>query len=239
MASKRKTAADELDQLLNAINSCPPASSQSEAATLSSAAPFQAPLLRQLISRPRVGVGCLIRCPELHPGCILIGERAGSHGAGKWALPGGHMEGLIFLDGYALKFSSTRHELINHHMALAIWRFPGQSASFGHTACEELKEECNLDLEPSSFSVVTVTNDPMPDESLHYITIFVTAEISAAQAARIENMEPNKCSGWEWLTWQQVEQKQLFIPMQHLLQQGGERLLTQHLASLQHSGAHQ
>lgn len=39
----------------------------------------------------RVGIGCFVRDAK-HAGAILIGERKGSHGAGKLALPGGHLE---------------------------------------------------------------------------------------------------------------------------------------------------
>ncbi|MFP4305774.1 MAG: NUDIX domain-containing protein [Desulfococcaceae bacterium] len=38
--------------------------------------------------RPRVGVGVIVR----RNGKILLGRRRGTHGAGAWALPGGHLE---------------------------------------------------------------------------------------------------------------------------------------------------
>src|SRR5512141_403745 len=39
--------------------------------------------------RPRVGIGVMIQNNE---GKILLGLRKGSHGAGEWAFPGGHLE---------------------------------------------------------------------------------------------------------------------------------------------------
>lgn len=40
------------------------------------------------MNQPRVGVGVVVR----RAGKILLGRRAGSHGAGCWSLPGGHLE---------------------------------------------------------------------------------------------------------------------------------------------------
>lgn len=48
------------------------------------AKPAQPPATLQ----PQVGVGVLI----IRDGRILLGKRAGSHGAGTWALAGGHLE---------------------------------------------------------------------------------------------------------------------------------------------------
>jgi len=37
---------------------------------------------------PSIGIGVII----LRRGLVLLGQRIGSHGAGTWALPGGHLE---------------------------------------------------------------------------------------------------------------------------------------------------
>ncbi len=44
--------------------------------------------LEKLIERPRVGIGVMI----LRDGKVLLGKRKGSHGSGKYAFPGGHLE---------------------------------------------------------------------------------------------------------------------------------------------------
>ena len=39
-------------------------------------------------NRPHVGIGTII----VRDGKILLGKRKGSHGAGEWSFPGGHLE---------------------------------------------------------------------------------------------------------------------------------------------------
>ena len=45
----------------------------------------------------RVGVGCLIESVDF-PGYCILGRRLGSHGAGQFALPGGHLEVNLITD---------------------------------------------------------------------------------------------------------------------------------------------
>jgi len=47
------------------------------------------PELETMFRSPKVGVGVVLRSPE---GKLLVGVRKGSHGAGKVALPGGHLD---------------------------------------------------------------------------------------------------------------------------------------------------
>lgn len=155
-----------------------------EAFLAAATAAVPAPKLRAAVPRPRVGVAAFLRCPAAHPGCVLVGARAGSHGAGRVATPGGHLEA---------------------------------GDSWEATAARELAEETGLELSPSRFTLLTVTNDVMPADGLHYVTLFLGADLTPEEAADIRNTEPDKCLGWEWLSRDELASRPLFVPMQNLL----------------------
>mmetsp|Transcript_203 Transcript_203/g.517 ORF Transcript_203/g.517 Transcript_203/m.517 type:complete len:170 (-) Transcript_203:125-634(-) len=139
-------------------------------------------------STVRVGVGVLVKDP-CDTTKIFCGIRKGSHGAGKLALPGGHLE------------------------MFERWE---------ECAKREVLEECNLELEDPKFGYVT--NDPMPDEKKHYVTIFMLATCTPKNPKQSpENMEPDKCLGWNSYSWDELRKRQkqgsLFGPLDLLVRQ--------------------
>ncbi|KAJ5737997.1 hypothetical protein N7493_001152 [Penicillium malachiteum] len=117
------------------------------------------------LPNPRVGVALFIVRPD---GKFVLGRRMGSHGAGTWALPGGHLE---------------------------------HGESFEECAVRETKEETGLDV--LNVEYITATNDVMVAEKKHYITIFLKGVVSDP-AAEPEILEPNKCAGWRWSSWDEM-----------------------------------
>ena len=99
--------------------------------------------------------------------------------------------------------------------------------SWEDCARREVLEECNLKLEEPVFG--HVTNDPMPDEGKHYVTIFMLATCKATDPIQTpKNMEPDKCLGWNSYSWDELEISQkkgdLFGPLDLLVRQGPETI---------------
>lgn len=66
---------------------------------------------------------------------------------------------------------------------------------------------------------VGVTQDLFdPPQAKHYITLITCAKL-AANSAPMRNVEPHKCEGWEWLTLQELAERddKCFKPLQHAL----------------------
>ncbi|OCK91493.1 uncharacterized protein K441DRAFT_729322 [Cenococcum geophilum 1.58] len=118
--------------------------------------------------RPQVGVAVLVLDGN---GKVIMGQRQGSHGAGTWAFPGGHLE---------------------------------YGETFDVCAKREVLEETGLPVVGIQF--LAATNDFMPSEGKHYVTVFVGCMIEGQNKEPVVSsfMEPNKCSKWEWMPWQDV-----------------------------------
>jgi 8-oxo-dGTP diphosphatase len=127
-------------------------------------------------SEVRVGLGVIV----VKDNKMLVGRRKGSHAAGLISFPGGHLD-----FGETLK-------------ACAYREIDEECGPNFHTVirnCSELHDTDKVEL--------FITNDIMPQYNKHYITIFMVADWLSGDP---ENMEPDKCDGWEWMTFDEISQ---------------------------------
>jgi 8-oxo-dGTP diphosphatase len=96
--------------------------------------------------------------------------------------------------------------------------WPGES--WEECAAREVKEETGLSIHNIKF--VFVTNTVMRNEirPSHYVTIFMRGEQCNA-ADEPENLEPDKCDGWEWVEWPNVPEP-IFRPLKSLIESNYE-----------------
>jgi 8-oxo-dGTP diphosphatase len=104
---------------------------------------------------------------------------------------------------------------------------PGGHLEMGETweqcSTRELLEETNLLIKNVKF--VGATNDIAIGGNLnkHYVTIFMAAEVSE-ESGPLQNLEPEKCEGWEWISMENLCQmgqeapSLIFDPLLHYLQ---------------------
>lgn len=86
------------------------------------------------------------------------------------------------------------------------------------TAVREIKEETDLDLEPSSVRLVGVTQDVFDPQAKHYVTLFTCAKLLRTSAP-LCNKEPHKCEEWSWISMKELlkRKNECFLPLQHAL----------------------
>ena len=103
--------------------------------------------------------------------------------------------------------------------------------SWSECAVREVQEEMGITL--SRVELLHVTNDIMIEEQKHYITIFMVGHYDSNTWGVPMNCEPHKCDGWELVTLPQLQNmigtKELFIPLEHLLQDNPPALLQKYL----------
>ena len=92
--------------------------------------------------------------------------------------------------------------------------------SWDDCARREVLEECGLELDECTFA--HVTNDPMPVEEKHYVTIFIMAKCKETDPPQqAQTLEPHKCQGWNSYTWEELQmqrdQGNLFGPLDRLV----------------------
>jgi 8-oxo-dGTP diphosphatase len=106
------------------------------------------------------------------------------------------------------------------------WCPPGGHLEFGETWEEcvrrETREEAGIEIQNVRFA--GVVNNFSPQWGTHYITIFMRADYLSGEP---RNCEPEKCSGWEWVTWETFPSP-LFAPVEALLRQGYHPLCVTH-----------
>eukprot|EP01083_Nonionella_stella_P072295 194815_1 len=122
--------------------------------------------------RPKVGLGCLIiRKNKNNESEFLVGVRKSSHGAGLYALPGGHLE---YRETWG---QCAYHEVLeetNLNIPPSKWKF-----AFANNSIAPSKNAS--------------------EEHLHYIDIIMSATYDGEEQP--VNMEPHKCEGWQWVKW--------------------------------------
>ncbi|KAK3389475.1 NUDIX hydrolase domain-like protein [Podospora didyma] len=106
------------------------------------------------------------------------------------------------------------------------WSFPGGHLEFGEDifACVERETLEETGLVIRGVKVVGVTNDLFVENNKHYITIWAQCErIDPEQQP--QRLEPNKCEGWAWTSWEDIkakaaseeQAKELFLPLLNLV----------------------
>ena len=84
--------------------------------------------------------------------------------------------------------------------------------SFEACARREVLEETGLNL--GKISQGPTINSVFPD-GVHSISIFMVGEYLTGTP---ELLEPDKCEGWEWFSWEALPQP-LFLPLKNLIEQ--------------------
>ncbi|CAL5189381.1 unnamed protein product [Lathyrus oleraceus] len=107
----------------------------------------------------------------------------------------------------------------------ATFALPGGHLEFGESfeecAAREVKEETGLELGQNKIEYLTVTNNVFLDQpkKCHYVTVFMRVVLDAEEKQVVQNMEPDKCYGWDWYEWENLPNP-LFWPLEKMLKGG-------------------
>jgi 8-oxo-dGTP diphosphatase len=87
-------------------------------------------------------------------------------------------------------------------------------------ARRELWEETGLSKQAYMFSHVYTLNCIMTEVHYHNISCIMLTEVESFELEKIKNMEPQKCSGWIWVTVKdlRLHLDKLFYPLKYFLE---------------------
>ncbi|CAD7968718.1 unnamed protein product [Amoebophrya sp. A25] len=146
---------------------------------------------------------------------VLVGKRLNSHGAGCWALPGGHLE-------WGETWQQCAAREVREETAVSL-----PEDSF-HLTC--VSNDRMLPEKPQEGAETASVCTP----EKHYVTpvftqralllltyLFMASSFEGHDESEIENLEPHKCEGWHWMTLEKAanELSPLFLSLEHLLAQ--------------------
>ena len=137
----------------------------------------------------QVGIGVIV----LRGGRVLLGRRRGAHGAGDWALPGGHLE-----FGETPEACAARELAEETGLRASAWRRAPYTADV------------------FADGTADATADPKAGAGRHYVTLFMLADGVTGDPQRLE---PLKCDGWSWHDWDALPEP-LFAPLASLRRSG-------------------
>jgi 8-oxo-dGTP diphosphatase len=99
--------------------------------------------------------------------------------------------------------------------------------SWEDCAIREVKEEMDIQLTDVEFA--HVTNNIMPEEEKHYVTILMMGRLQTDSKGPT-NTEPDKCEGWNLYSWNELKAMQgtgrLFGPLERLVEDSPSALVS-------------
>jgi len=136
--------------------------------------------------RPGVGLAVIL----MKNNQVLLGKRKGSHGAGTWAFPGGHLE-----------FYEEFRPCVEREIT------------------EETGLKAGKNFRLIDMNTVKVTNDIFKEENKHYVTLFMRAEYLSGVPVVKEKDKCEGWEWFYWNGLERMGDE-LFIPVKNLIKQG-------------------
>ncbi|XP_054706085.1 nucleotide triphosphate diphosphatase NUDT15-like [Uloborus diversus] len=94
-----------------------------------------------------------------------------------------------------------------------LYQLPGGHLEFGESwedaAIREVLEETGLHI--TNICFCGAVNSVVPEIDYHYVTIFMKGSIEQCGPSEPQNLEPDKCEGWEWIEWGDLPEADLLF----------------------------